>query len=75
MLAFSELIKRDRRMYPWTYQGKFPQYMVFGVLMPLVYKNGGLQTIIDQDNLVEGAFSTDAVLTSLDQIQELHNSD
>ncbi len=33
------------------------------------------QTIIDQDNLVEGAFSTDAVKQSLEQIQELHNRD
>ena len=75
MLDLSEQIKEETGVYPWTYQGKFPQYMNFGVLMPLVYKNGGIETIIDQDNLVEGAFSTDAVKQSLEQIQELHNRD
>ena len=59
-------------MYPWTYQGKYPQYMVFGVLMPLVYKNGGIEAIIAMDNLEEGAFSTDAVKKSLEKVQELY---
>ncbi len=46
--------------------------MVFGVLMPLVYKNGGIEAIIAMDNLEEGAFSTDAVKKSLEQLQELY---
>jgi len=75
LLELSEQIKEETGVYPWTYQGKFPQYMVWGALMPLVYKNGGIETIIDQDNLVEGAFSTDAVKQSLEQIQELYNRD
>ncbi len=73
MLEFGDMILAETDMYPWTYQGKYPQYMVFGVLMPLVYKHGGLQQIIDMDNLVEGSFSTDAVRKSLEQIQELYN--
>ena len=75
MLALSEQIKTEGEMSPWTYQGKFPQYMVFGVLMPLIYKNSDLQVIIDTDNLVEGAWEHPAVLTSLQQLQELHNND
>jgi len=74
MLAFCEMIKTETDMAPWTYQGKFPQYMVFGVLMPLIYKNGGLQVIIDLDNLVEGAWRHPAVLKSLQQVQALHTN-
>ena len=46
---------------PGPIRASIPQYMVFGVLMPLVYKNGGIEAIIAMDNLEEGAFSTDAV--------------
>ena len=61
MLEFGDMVLETTDMYPWTYQGKFPQYMVFGVLMPLIYKNGGIEAIIAMDNLEEGAFSSDAV--------------
>jgi N-acetylglucosamine transport system substrate-binding protein len=74
MLDMCETIKSDG-IAPWTYQGRYPQYMNFGVLMPLVYKNGGLQVIIDLDNLVDGAWENPAVLTSLQQMQELYNND
>lgn len=75
MLSFSEMVKAETDMAPWIYQGKFPQYMVFGVLMPLIYKNGGLDVIIAMDNLEPDAFKHPAVLESLAQIQELHNRD
>lgn len=73
MLGFCDMIKSTTDMAPWTYQGRFPQYMNFAVLHHLIYKNGGLDLIIAQDNLEDGAWSDDAVLTSLRQIQELHN--
>ncbi|MEA3338162.1 MAG: N-acetylglucosamine/diacetylchitobiose ABC transporter substrate-binding protein [Chloroflexota bacterium] len=70
MLDFCEA--REAEDYNcWTYQGKFPQYMVFGVLTPLIYKNGGLQAIIDIDNLEDGAWETDAVRKSVEQMAEL----
>ena len=72
MLAFCEMIKTQTDMAPWTYQGKFPEYMVWGVLMPLVYKHGGIDVIIAQDNLEEGAFSTPAVEAALNQVQMLY---
>lgn len=75
MLGFCDMIKSETDMAPWTYQGRFPQYMNFGVLWPLIYKNGGLDVVVDIDNLVDGAWQNDAVLTSLQQIQELHNQD
>jgi N-acetylglucosamine transport system substrate-binding protein len=75
MLSFCDMIKSTTEMAPWTYQGRYPQYMNFGVLWPLIYKNGGLQVIIDIDNLVDGAWEHPAVLTSLQMMQELHNQD
>jgi N-acetylglucosamine transport system substrate-binding protein len=72
MLEFGDMVLETTDMYPWTYQGKYPGYMVWGVLMPLVYKNGGIEAIIAMDNLEEGAFSSDAVKTSLEQLQELY---
>jgi N-acetylglucosamine transport system substrate-binding protein len=74
MLAFCEMLKGEGEIYGWTYQGRYPQYMVFGVLMPLVYKHGGLQVIIDQDNLVEGSFSGPAVEAALNQIYALYTN-
>lgn len=73
MLEFGDMVLETTDMHPWTYQGKYPQYMVFGVLMPLVYKNGGIEAVIAMDNLEEGAFSTDVVKQSLEQLQELYN--
>lgn len=75
MLAFCDMVKSTTDMAPWTYQGRYPQYMNFGVLWPLIYKNSGLQQIIDMDNLVVDAWADDAVLNSLQMMQELHNQD
>ncbi len=74
MLDFCEMVKGEG-IAPWTYQGRYPQYMNFGVLMPLIYKNGGLQVIIDIDNLVDGAWEHPAVLTSLQQMYELYTNE
>lgn len=72
MMAFGETVLTETDMYPWTYQGRFPGYMVFGVLMPLVYKHGGLAAIIAQDNLEEGAFASPAMEAALRQVQMLY---
>lgn len=75
MLGFCDMVKSTTDMAPWTYQGRFPQYINFGVLDHLVYKNGGIETIIAQDNLEDGAWESDAMLKSLQQVQELYNQD
>lgn len=75
MLGFCDMVKSTTDMAPWTYQGRFPQYMNFGVLWPLIYKNGGIQAVIDIDNLVDGAWENPAVLKSAQMIQELHLQD
>ncbi len=75
MLGFCDMVKSTTDMAPWTYQGRYPQYINFGVLWPLFYKNGGIQQIVDMDNLVVDAWASDAVLTSLQMVQELYNQD
>ena len=42
MLALCDTIKSSG-IAPWTYQGKYPQYMLFGLLEPMVSKIGGPQ--------------------------------
>ena len=70
MLALCEKIK-TAGIAPWTYQGKYPGYMIFGVLQAQIYKRGGIQPMIDIDNLVDGAWSTPAVLDSVKEIYTL----
>jgi N-acetylglucosamine transport system substrate-binding protein len=75
MLGFCDMVKSTTDMAPWTYQGRFPQYMNFGVIWPLIYKIGGLQVVIDIDNLEEGAWEHPAVLQAAQMVQELHLQD
>ncbi len=70
MLALCETIKSDG-IAPWTYQGKFPQYMVFGCLMHLVYKVGGIETIKNIDNLVDDIWKSDEVLQAVSMMHQL----
>ncbi len=74
MLALCETIKADG-MNPWTYQGKFPQYMVFGVLVPLIYKVAGNQALIDIDNLEDGAWLKPEVLEAVTMVSQLAAND
>jgi N-acetylglucosamine transport system substrate-binding protein len=74
MLAFCDTIKAAG-ISPWTYQGKYPQYMVFGVLMPLVYKVGGMDTLKALDNLEPDAWKSDAVLQALQMTYQLAEND
>jgi len=70
MLALCETIK-SAGIAPWTYQGKYPSYMEFGVLQAQIYKRGGMQPMIDIDNLVDKAWSAPAVYDSVKEIYTL----
>ena len=70
MLALCETIK-TAGIAPWTYQGKYPSYMEFGLLSGLIYKKGGIQPMIDIDNLVDGAWSNAAVVDSVKEMYQL----
>jgi N-acetylglucosamine transport system substrate-binding protein len=75
MLALCDKIKTEGEMAPWTYQGKYPSYMEFGVLQGQIFKRGGMQPMIDIDNLVDKAWYADAVYESVKEIYTLAEND
>ncbi len=74
MLALCETIKADG-IAPWTYQGKYPYYVVFGLLEPLVHKIGGDAVWKKIDNLEAGAWEQPEVLQALQMLQQLQSND
>lgn len=75
MIAFCEQVKKEEGIYPWTYQGKYPGYMVFGVLVPLIYKIGGLQAIVNIDNLEPDAWRAPEVKEAVNLMYQLAERD
>ncbi len=75
MLALCEKIKTEGEMSPWTYQGKYPGYMIFGVLQGQIYKRGGIKPMIDIDNLEDKAWYAPAVYDSVKEIYTLAEND
>jgi N-acetylglucosamine transport system substrate-binding protein len=76
MLALCDKIKTEGQMAPWTYQGKYPSYMEFGVLQGQIMKReNGLQAMIDIDNLKDKAWSAPAVYESIKEIYTLAEND
>ena len=74
MMSLCETIKSSG-MAPWTYQGKYPDYMFWGLLLGLIYKRGGVQPMIDIDNLVDNAWSNAAVVDSVKEMYQLAEND
>lgn len=74
MLALCETIK-GTGMAPWTYQGKYPGYMIFGVLQGQIFKRGGIKPMVDIDNLEDKAWYATAVADSVKEIYSLAEND
>jgi N-acetylglucosamine transport system substrate-binding protein len=70
MMDMCETVK-SAGIAPWTYQGKYPGYMVFGLLSGLIFKKGGVQPMVDIDNLVDGAWENAAVVDSIKEMYAL----
>lgn len=70
MLSLCETIKSSG-IAPWTYQGKYPGYMIFGLLQGLISKKGGVQPMVDIDNLVDKAWENKAVVDSVNEMYQL----
>jgi len=70
MLGLCETIK-TAGIAPWTYQGKYPGYMIFGVLQGQIFKRGGMKPMIDIDNLEDKAWYASAVVDSVKEIYSL----
>ena len=69
MLALCEQI-RSSGVSPWTYQGKYPVYMLF-MLDSLVYKHGGLESIKAIDNLEPNAWTGPSVKDAVEAVYQL----
>lgn len=75
MLSLCETIKEETDMAPWTYQGKYPGYMVWGVWFPLIYKIGGYEPIFKVDDLEPDCFRQPEVQQATEMIYQLADND
>lgn len=72
LLALCEKIKA-KGIAPITYQGKYPYYMVHGMLLPWAHSVGGPEVIRKIQNLEPGAWKDPAVLKAAQMIVELRD--
>lgn len=71
LLTLCEKIKA-KGIAPITYQGKYPYYMIDGMLLPWAFSSGGAQAVIDAQNLAPGAWKSPAMLQAAKMIDELN---
>ena len=65
----SEQIKKSAEMSPFTYQGLYPSYLLRTLFFPMVASYGGTAAIDNIDNLVPGAWQSDAVINAAKDIR------
>jgi len=56
---------------PITYQGKYPYYMIDGMLLPWALSAGGEEAIVAAQNLTAGAWKSPAFIKAASMIKEL----
>jgi N-acetylglucosamine transport system substrate-binding protein len=66
-------IKKEGKMAPWTYQGKYPYYMFGIVLNQLIYKSAGNQAMVAIDNLEPNAWKNPDVLRAVQDMYALYD--
>lgn len=72
LLTLCEKIKA-KGIAPITYQGKYPYYMIDGMLLPWAFSAGGAEAVRDAQNLVPGAWKSPAMLKAAQMIAELQS--
>ncbi|MHB8635513.1 MAG: extracellular solute-binding protein [Fimbriimonadaceae bacterium] len=72
LLALSAKIKAAG-IAPITFQGKYPYYMVEGMLLPWVQDIGGIKALNDLQNLEPGAWKAPPMLKAAGMIAELRD--
>lgn len=70
-LALCETIKKEGKMAPWTYQGKYPYYMWGIVAFPLLQHSAGTQQMIAIDNLEPNAWKTPEIKRAIEAMYAL----
>lgn len=71
LLALNEKIKA-KGMAPITFQGKYPYYMIEGMLLPWAFAVGGPEAVRNAQNLEPGAWESPAMLKAAQMIDELN---
>lgn len=72
LLDLSAKIKA-KGMAPITFQGKYPYYLLYGMLMPWTISSGGMGAFNACQNMEPGAWKSPAVLKAAQMIQELRD--
>jgi N-acetylglucosamine transport system substrate-binding protein len=72
LLGLCEQIKA-KGLAPITFQGKYPYYMIYGMLLPWAVSEGGLQALTDAQNLAPGAWKSPAFLKAAQLIKQLND--
>ena len=72
LLALSAKIKAAG-IAPITFQGKYPYYMLEGMLLPWVQDIGGMKALNDAQNLEAGAWKSPTMLKAAGMIVELRD--
>jgi N-acetylglucosamine transport system substrate-binding protein len=76
--TYDDLLKlcdqiKAKGIAPITFQGKYPYYMIDGMLLPWAFDVGGEQAVKDAQNLVPGAWKSPAFLKAAQMIKELND--
>ena len=76
--TFEELLEvgaklKAKGLAPITFQGKYPDYMLEGFLVPWIISAGGMQALDDCQALRDGAWNSSAVLTAAQMIAQLRD--
>lgn len=71
LLALCEKIKA-KGIAPITFQGKYPYYMIDGMLLPWTLSVGGPEALVAAQNMEPGAWKSPAVLQAAKMIDQLN---
>lgn len=72
LLALSEKIKA-KGIAPITFQGKYPYYMIEGMLLPWAFSVGGADAVKSAQNMEKGAWKSPAMLKAAQMIRQLQD--
>ena len=73
LLALAPKIKA-KGIAPLTFQGKYPYYMLQGMLFPWAQSIGGASVLADIQNLVPGAWKNPALLKAVGMLKQLKDA-
>ncbi len=70
LLEICETLKANG-IAPFTFQGRYPVYMTAGFLLPFAIRIGGIQALVDAENLVPGAWNSEPFLKAAEMTYDM----